>query len=128
MRSKMAIEKEELEEVPRQLDSIMLSTDCMDDEIAHALFNYDENEFEEILDDFCMTANEGMEDEQEFDYDAHIAGLLKKTKNECIEIEDDFFTGMIPLQNEQEFYSNAKFEETLAEYDNDQIGDIENEK
>ena len=49
--------------MPGQLDSTILSTNFVDNEIAHTLFNHNENEFEEILDDFCVTANKVLEDE-----------------------------------------------------------------
>jgi len=164
-----------VEEVPRQLDSIMLSTECMDEEIKHALFDVvEEGEFEEILDDFCITANEEIEEEEEeedhvvreieFDYDKHIQGLLKKAKQE--EEEDDiseigdedhlnFFSNSKPLNakeiiedwtrnNKPKVKNNddnvtaisyktnqtcslQKLEETLAEYDSDEIGSLEQE-
>ncbi len=97
-----------IKEVDRQLDSIALTADCMDDDVAIALFGeYEEGEYEEILDDFCFTANQmepiheiydGNEDggddkgessgiggsgvlaPGEFDFDAHIDKLIAKAK------------------------------------------------
>eukprot|EP00566_Odontella_aurita_P021830 CAMPEP_0113552080 /NCGR_PEP_ID=MMETSP0015_2-20120614/14871_1 /TAXON_ID=2838 /ORGANISM="Odontella" /LENGTH=235 /DNA_ID=CAMNT_0000453023 /DNA_START=72 /DNA_END=776 /DNA_ORIENTATION=- /assembly_acc=CAM_ASM_000160 len=48
---------QEIKEVGRQLDSIALTPECMDDDVAQALFGeIEEGDFEEILDDFCFTA------------------------------------------------------------------------
>jgi len=178
---------ETVEEVPRQLDSIMLSTECMDEEIAHALFDdVKDGEFEEILDDFCITANQEIDDDDndnddhavkviEFDYDKHIQGLLRKAKQEedddndddvseigsdddHFENQKDFFKDAKPLnardilndyysRNKQQpkvnkhiddsvtaisyktnqTCSSQKLEETLAEYDSDEIGSLEDE-
>lgn len=173
-----------VEEVPRQLDSIMLSTECMDEEIAHALFDdIKDDQYEEILDDFCITANEEIIEEDneddddhvvkviEFDYETHIEGLLRKAKQEeeeeddVSEIGDDdhynnkqFFQGVKPLNareiiddynnnkpskdnNRHGFDDNVtaisyktnqtcslqKLEETLAEYDSEDIGSLQDE-
>jgi protein LTV1 len=76
--------EEDVQEVSRQLESIVLTPDCMDDDIALALFgDFDEGSFEEILDDFCLTAAqepEGEEVEQGFDFDAHIHALMEKAR------------------------------------------------
>ncbi len=95
-----------IKEVDRQFDSIALTADCMDDDVAQALFgDFDEGDFEEILDDFCITANQeepihdmydGRADEEynganqsqstggilDFDFDAHIDALIAKAKQE----------------------------------------------
>lgn len=84
------IEEPFIKEVDRQLDAIALSADCLDPELADALFNFEENDFEEILDDFCMTANQEPEKFQgdenyevdDFDFDAHIERLIQKAKLE----------------------------------------------
>ena len=84
----------DVNEVSRQLDSIALTPDCMDDDIAQALFgDFDEGNFEEILDDFCITADmepeqdadgeagvDGDGDDAAFDYDEHIRGLIEKAE------------------------------------------------
>lgn len=87
-------------EVNRQYDSIALSSDkkIMDDDIAQVLFgDYDEGDFEEILDDFCVTASEeptnptdgdpnesGLTSniDSTFDYFAHVDELIQKAKRE----------------------------------------------
>ena len=81
-----------IQELDRQLESIALNSTCIDDDIAHALFDdYDEGEFEELTDDFCILASQeplegdGIEEThsvQEFDFDAHIARLLEKARRE----------------------------------------------
>ena len=75
--------QEEVQEVSRQLESIALTPDCMDDDVAQALFgDFDEDDYEEILDDFCLTAAQepDSEEEDEFDYDAHIRALMEKAR------------------------------------------------
>jgi len=94
-----------IREVDRQLEGIELTADCMQDDIAEALFGeYQDGDFEELLDDFCVTANmePHLADESEdfhqkydttndnnnttdsnlldFDFDAHIAKLIQKAK------------------------------------------------
>jgi len=88
-----------IQEVDRQLDSITLTATCIDEDIAHALFDeYEEGEFEELTDDFCILASQepSMYDKEQeedlvggissssqaFDFDAHIAKLLEKAKRE----------------------------------------------
>ena len=187
----------DIREVGRQLDSIALTPDCMDDDIAAALFgDYDGAEFEEILDDFCLTANEEPKDEEAkskaFDYDEHIRSLLAKAeqaegggdfdpnadvpgdhtawKDTAREFgsarplhmrdideegeedddidsldrefgqdggdpfapdEDDGFGGapgvVSSLPPDQERALREKFEQTLAEYDSDDVGDLDDE-
>jgi len=81
----------DIREVSRQLDSIALTPEYMDDDVARALFgDYETGDFEEILDDFCLTANEEVVDDDEdaddkdkkaaFDYDEHIRTLLAKAE------------------------------------------------
>lgn len=94
----------DIKEVSRQLDSIALTPDCMDDDIAQALFGeYDEGDFEEILDDFCLTANEepgpdadgeSDKDKGAFDYDEHIQALIAKA--EKAERGGDFDPDAVP--------------------------------
>jgi protein LTV1 len=91
IRAKSApIEEPFIKEVDRQLDAIALSADCLDPELADALFNFEENDFEEILDDFCVTADQEPDKFQgdenyevdDFDFDAHIERLIQKAKLE----------------------------------------------
>jgi protein LTV1 len=82
-------------EVNRQMDSLPLTADCMDDDVAMALFgDYDENEYEELTDDFVMFAagvaaydnpvDDGSSTQQSapssFDFDAHIQQLINTAK------------------------------------------------
>jgi len=100
-----------LQELDRQLDAIAISADCMDDDVALALFgDYDEGGFEEILDDFCFTAGQDslIEEQQQpdgggggaagvggdddkrvtsasnpdFDFDKHVQMLIERAKRE----------------------------------------------
>lgn len=74
-----------IQEVERQFDSIALSAACMEEDVAQALFDFNEEDFEEILDDFCLTAAQEPEDEEEgvaFDFDAHVNALIAKAKEE----------------------------------------------
>lgn len=169
----LTVEQEpDVREVSRQLESIALTADCMDDDVAQALFgDYEEGDYEEILDDFCLTAAQEPDSEQEdeFDYDAHIRNLMerakKKTRGDYDGIpvqqhdvgrqdfsyfagakplhargEDDddsgFFDednlldtpGIVPALDEQEERALVeKFEQTLLEYDSDEIGDLDEE-
>lgn len=77
--------EEEVQEVSRQLESIALTPDFMDDDIALALFgDFDEGSFEEILDDFCLTAAQepegGDEEETGFDFESHVQALMEKAR------------------------------------------------
>ena len=191
-----------IKEVDRQLDSIALTADCMDDDVAQALFgDFEEGEFEEILDDFCFTANQeepihemydGADEDYnggnggggvlDFDFDAHIDALIAKAKqeenggtkvvpkgHEAWTKSQNIFQGMKPLKNkkrlgdideddddedslDQEFGQHPdyftteenpgivaklnpeeekalcdKFEQTLLEYDSDDLGDLDDE-
>jgi protein LTV1 len=85
------------QEVERTLEAITINPDCMDPEVAAALFgdwdvalNSDEadglNTFEEILDDFVITASQeppaaAAAEEEAFDYDMHIQQLMERAKN-----------------------------------------------
>ena len=202
-RDKPIIESD-VNEVSRQLDSIALTPDCMDDDVAQALFgDFDGAEFEEILDDFCITANmepepdadgEGASDGKDgaaFDYDEHIRSLIEKAEKAATggefdsnaapenhpawsasahefgaakplhmraideededdeddvhsldrefggngeyyveeEYEEDYGApGVVSsLPPDQERALREKFEQTLAEYDSDEVGDLDEE-
>lgn len=161
--------EEGLLEVDRQFDSIPLTEDCMDEEIAAALFgDFDENDYEELNDEFVLDAAKEPEDgtEEAFDYDEHIRKLMEKSKRDrhgeskqpeshAWSKEDSaFFSGMKPLHEQDEEDSLARglgtvdetpgvvpalspdeeralcerFEETLADYDSDEIGDCPEEE
>ena len=107
----MNVQEEIVQEVDRQLDSIALTSDCMDDEIAQMLFgDFEEGEFEELNDEFVLDAAkepEGGDDgEAAFDYASHIQGLIEKAK-----MQSD---GLGPLATvheglkDQDFFANAK--------------------
>lgn len=82
-RAMVRLEEETLVEVNRQIDSIPLTTEIMDDDIAAALFGDDVEEYEELNDDFVlMAAAEPDDKEEEFDYDRHIQQLMEKARLE----------------------------------------------
>ena len=121
----------EIHEVGRMLDSIALTPDCMEEDMARALFeDFEEDEFEEILDDFCLTANQEVLEEEdggesgEFNFEQHIQMLMEKARAKenggevgGREIEDDFFGGMTPLHEREEE------EDDEDDYDYDQYGE-----
>ena len=118
----------EVHEVGRMLDSIALSADYLEEDVAQALFDFEEGEFEEILDDFCLTANQepDREDEvQEFNFEEHIRQLMEKARlqenggGEGRELEDDFFGGVKPL------HDRIVEEEDEDNFDYDQYGQDE---
>lgn len=119
----------EIHEVGRMLDSIALSADCMEDDVAQALFDFEEGEFEEILDDFCLTANQEPEEDdevEEFNFEEHIRKLMEKARlqenggGECgRELEDDFFSGVKPL------HARIEEEDDEDNFDYDQYGEEE---
>ena len=157
-------------EVERQLESIALSADCFDDDLAEALFgDFEEGDFEELNDDFVLdAAKEPDVDDGDggFDFAAHINDLIKKAKmesdssdglhtvHEHARQDQQFFANVNPLHGHDEYsdennfqlnesegpgavpkLSDAseralceKFNETLAEYDSDELGDIYEEE
>lgn len=166
-------QEELVQEVDRQLESIALTADCMDDDIAQALFgDFDADDYEELNDEFVLDAAQEVDDEEEatFDFAAHIQRLMDKAKMESDgtgqlttiheqgrqdheffakskalgrsddDDEDDEFAnldgefgggwhiegtpGVVPKLNEAEEKALCdKFEETLLEYDSDDIGE-----
>lgn len=123
----------EIHEVGRMLDSIALTADCMEEDVAQALFDFEEGEFEEILDDFCLTANQEVDEEGDgdaivegFNFEEHVRKLIEKAKlqenggGECgRELEDDFFSGVTPL------HDRIEEEEGEDGFDYDQYGEEE---
>jgi len=125
----------QVHEVGRMFDSIALTADCMEDDMANALFgDFDEEEYEEVLDDFCLTANqEELEDEDGggvdnggggFDYEQHVRHLMEKARaleNGGAEggrdLEDDFFGGATPL------HGKIEEEDDDDDFDYDQYGE-----
>ncbi|EED86782.1 predicted protein [Thalassiosira pseudonana CCMP1335] len=119
-------------EVGRMLDSIALTPDCMEEDVAHMLFDeYENGEYEEILDDFCLTANmepESDDDEEgggEFNFEEHIRRLMEKAKMKengeegGRQLEEDFFGDVKPL------HQRVIEEDGEDNYDYDQYGEEE---
>jgi protein LTV1 len=113
------LQEETLMEVDRQFDSIPLSADCMDEDIAEALFgDFEEGEYEELNDDFMMEATKEPEDgsgaDESFDFDEHIKRLMEKAALERSEVvggsgkgvwgksDADFFSKLKPLHEKDE--------------------------
>lgn len=164
-------------EVERQLESIALTNECMDNDIADILFgdvDFADGDFEELNDEFVLDAAkepEPDEEEEAFDFAAHIRRLMEKAKleasggqpgslatvHEQARKDQEFFAEAKPVghdEEEDEFaYFNEndweiegtpgvvpklsateekalcdKFNETLAEYDSDEIGDCYEEE
>ena len=131
----------EVHEVGRQLDSIALSADCMEEDMAHALFDFEEGEFEEILDDFCFTANqEVLEDDEgdgaggegrgEFNYEQHIQMLMEKARQQengggevGRSIDHDVFEGVTPLHGRIEEVDDEEDEFDYDQYDQEEEED-----
>ncbi|KAL7531722.1 hypothetical protein ACHAWF_003889 [Thalassiosira exigua] len=131
----------EVKEQDRMLESVALNADCMEEDVATALFEFEEGEFEEILDDFCLTANqekmeveEGQgqgeeEDAGEFDYERHIRALMERARAEEegedggreLEGKDDFFAGATPL------HGRVEEEDDEDDFDYDQYNEDEEE-
>ena len=117
----------QIHEVGRMLDSIALTADCMEEDVAQALFDFEEGEFEEILDDFCITANEEPEDEEveEFNFEEHIRGLMEKARLQenggggGKDLEDNFFGGVKPLHDkiDEEYEDDFDYEQYAEEED-----------
>mmetsp|Transcript_3850 Transcript_3850/g.8441 ORF Transcript_3850/g.8441 Transcript_3850/m.8441 type:complete len:608 (+) Transcript_3850:93-1916(+) len=122
-------------EVGRMLDSIALTADCMEEDMAHALFDdFEDGEFEEILDDFCLTANEEVleddevEDKGEFNFEQHVQRLMDKARARengegegGRDLEDDFFGNVTPL------HGRIEEEEGEDDFDYNQYGEEEDE-
>jgi len=168
----MDVQEDIVKEVDRQLESIALTADCMDEDIANALFNdFDDAEYEELNDEFVLDAAQVVEGEEDqtFDFAAHIKGLMEKARMESKEttaqlgtiheqgrVDQDFFArtkalgdrdeedeyddddmddendgwdiqgtpGVVPKLTEVEEKALCEmFEETLLEYDSDEIGE-----
>ena len=132
-------------EVGRMLDSIALTPDCMEEDIALALFgNFDEGQFEEIDDDFCITANRetlivdneddddyddtnSKDDEGGFDFERHVKMLLEKARAQeagggmLLQPNDDYFKGATPLHGRM----NEEDDEDDDEFDYDRYDEEE---
>ena len=140
-------------EVGRMLDSIALTPDCMEEDIALALFgNFDEGQFEEIDDDFCITANretlivddddddddtnDKYDDEGGFDFERHVKMLLEKARAQeaggggmLLQPNDDYFKGATPLHgrmNEEDDEDDDEFD--YDRYDEEELEEEEDEE
>jgi protein LTV1 len=155
------VAEETLMEVTRQMESIPLTADVMDEDIADALFAddiFEGGDMEELDDDFCLqAAQEPLDgDDEAFDFDRHIQELMEKAQRERMggpsqqhewgRGDKDFFSKLCPLQeqDEDEDYQATpgvvpalspeeeqilcdRFEQTLLEYDSDEMGDCPEE-
>jgi protein LTV1 len=121
-RGKVVFEEEAIMEVDRQFDSIPLTADCMDEDVAGALFgDFDEGDYEELDDDFVMDAAKEPEDDESggdggFNFDDHIKRLMEKAQRERDESaaiggaershwgkkDADFFSNLKPLHERDE--------------------------
>jgi protein LTV1 len=135
-----AVGEDNLLEVQRQFDSIPLTADCMEEDIAAALFgDFDELDFEELDDAFVLQASEpepdGANVKEAFDFDAHVRQLIEKAKRARQDEDDkagehgradrEFFGGLQPLQEDYDdededgqYYANtldAEEEKALAD-------------
>jgi len=87
--SSLILPKEALpseKQLKRDLNAVTIGAEYMDLDLHAALFDEEDEdgEFEELLDDFCLTAMQEPE-APDFDFDAHIAGLIAKSErdNKC---------------------------------------------
>lgn len=101
--------EESLLEVDRQLDSIPLSAEFMDEDIAAALFgDFDDLDYEELNDDFILEAAREPEYDdkgESFDFDNHIQQLLEKVARER---QDRPYWTPSHGQNDAAYFSNLK--------------------
>eukprot|EP00602_Paraphysomonas_sp_CaronLab_P007295 CAMPEP_0185035276 /NCGR_PEP_ID=MMETSP1103-20130426/26359_1 /TAXON_ID=36769 /ORGANISM="Paraphysomonas bandaiensis, Strain Caron Lab Isolate" /LENGTH=513 /DNA_ID=CAMNT_0027572283 /DNA_START=227 /DNA_END=1768 /DNA_ORIENTATION=+ len=139
-------------EFDRRLEAITISNEFMDEDLEKALFEAEEGDFEELLDDFVETAMAEPET-PDFDYDAHIAALIARSEGQMMggvaprgwsDDEDDEVSsydgasdyagsttdkkvrhGKLP----EEYMRTVEeqFEKTLEEYNDENIGDLEDE-
>jgi protein LTV1 len=130
------LEEETLMELDRQFDSIPLSADCMDEDVAGALFgDFDEGDYEELDDDFVMDAAKEPEegdsgDEGGFNFDEHIKRLMEKAQRERDESaaiggaershwgkkDAEFFSNLKPLHEREEDGEYDEFNDDDSHY------------
>lgn len=138
---------QEIREVGRQLDSIALTPECMDDDVAQALFgDFEAGGFEEVLDDFCLTAaqepgEEGEIDEEgngkdgedaAFDYDAHIRALIDKAERQRLGDNYDGRGVAVPkghaaAADDMAFFSGARHVAARGDGDGDDEDSLDRE-
>ncbi len=121
------IEEELVQEVDRQLESIALTPDCMDDDIAQALFgDFDPEEYEELNDEFVLDAAHMVEDESEtetFDFAAHVQNLMQKARMEA-EGAKQLATVHEQGRQDHDFFSKTKALARNDDYDEDEDEDF----
>lgn len=106
------IQEDLIQEVDRQLESIALTPDCMDDDIAEALFGeFDPEEYEELNDDFVLDAAQMVNDEDEgdaaFDFASHIQSLMQKARMES-EAANQLTTIHEQGRQDQDYFARAR--------------------
>ena len=95
--SRPALDIADIQELDRQFDSIALTADCMDEDIARALFDeYEDGEYEEILDDFCITAAQDQIDNDDDDDDEMEESEADKALREAKKIASGLFSPSNP--------------------------------
>jgi len=128
-------------EVDRQLESIALTADCMDEDIAQALFdNFDEDDYEELNDERMESKEtaqlgtiheQGREDHAFFSRTKALGDRDEDADDEFADMDDENddwniegAPGVVPkLSAVEEKALCDMFEETLLEYDSDEIGE-----
>jgi len=123
-----------LMEVRRQFESLPLTSDCMDDDVAAALFGGDDDEdgvdgqgfdfdgeFEELDDDFVLQAArepdlpeaeaeaQGTDAAEPFDFDEHVRRLMEKAKQERSELLLDEEAEEEEKRKNRDFRSDSEF-------------------
>jgi protein LTV1 len=136
----------DLKALERDLKAITISHEFMDSDLRDALFCDEEGLFEELDDNFVVEALQEPE-KPDFDFDSHIAKLIERSErslqtsqdprgwddeNENEDEDDEEIESLSDLELDGEttnassyaggFLDDA-FEKTLAEYDDDELGD-----
>ena len=136
LRSRSAPLEPVIKEMDRQLESIAITADCMEEDVAQALFDFEEGDFEEILDDFCFTAAQEPEEEElkdVFDFDAHIERLIQKARMEenggtrvAPEDHDAWVNSASQFRGMKPFRKDENDAEDEIDYDEDGVhGDLD---
>lgn len=113
-----ALPSEEIAE--READAVNVDPELMDAEVRAALFEDDED-FEELADDFVIDANQqGEDDDEPFDYEAHIAALMREAEIEGGEEEEEEEHDHSATGGGAVTDVDDAFEAALAEYDSDE--------
>jgi len=114
--------------VERDLQSITIDPNLMDEDIRNALFEVDAFDGEELLDDFCIAADQEVIEEEDdentveaFDYDAHIKMLMEKSEKSTgvVKVENDEFANIKPLSRRHNDDQDNQDEDDRDEDDDD---------